>query len=281
MQGVHLRKYGVETKIPFVLYETDGVDLKVDAADGGTDCTIMKDEGAEATCTNDFVDEGNGYSITLTATEMQAARIVVYIIDSATKAYLDDALIIETYGNASAQHAVDFDDATRGGMTALPNANADAAGGLPISDAGGLDLDTKLANTNEVTAARMGALTDWINGGRLDLILDGIQSDAADALVDTNEMQGDLTDGGRLDLIFDAILSMLDDARAEPGQGAPPVNPDAMTKIDYLYKSWRNKKDNDGSTTQLYDDAGTTVDQKQTTSESGGTVTKAEWASGP
>ena len=42
-----------------------------------------------------------------------------------------------------------------------------------------------------------------------------------------------------------------------------------------------NKKDNDGSTTQLYDDAGTTVDQKQSTSESGGTVTKGEWATGP
>lgn len=63
--------------------------------------------------------------------------------------------------------------ATRGlAGTALPDAVADAAGGLAISDAGGLDLDTKLANTNEVTAARMGALTDWINGGRLDVLLD-------------------------------------------------------------------------------------------------------------
>jgi hypothetical protein len=68
--------------------------------------------------------------------------------------------------------------ATRGlAGTALPAAAADAAGGVPISDAGGLDLDAKLANTNEVTAARMGALTDWINGGRLDLILDIIAAD--------------------------------------------------------------------------------------------------------
>lgn len=68
--------------------------------------------------------------------------------------------------------------ATRGlSGTALPAAAADAAGGLPISDAGGLDLDSKLANTNEVTAARMAALTDWINGGRLDLILDIIAAD--------------------------------------------------------------------------------------------------------
>jgi hypothetical protein len=73
--------------------------------------------------------------------------------------------------------AVDPFDSVRMGLTALPNAAADGAGGLPISDAGGLDLDAKLANTNEVTAARMGALTDWLNGGRLDLILDDILLD--------------------------------------------------------------------------------------------------------
>jgi len=71
---------------------------------------------------------------------------------------------------------VDLRDSVRAGLTALPNAAADAAGGLPISDAGGLDLDTQLAETNEVTAARMGALTDWINGGRLDLLLDAIKA---------------------------------------------------------------------------------------------------------
>lgn len=76
--------------------------------------------------------------------------------------------------------AYDPADGVRLGLTALPNAAADAAGGLPISDAGGLDLDAKLAATNEVTAARMGALTDWIDGGRLDLILDGVLLDTAE-----------------------------------------------------------------------------------------------------
>lgn len=37
--------------------------------------------------------------------------------------------------------AANLQDAVRAGLTALPNAAADAAGGLPISDAGGLDLD--------------------------------------------------------------------------------------------------------------------------------------------
>lgn len=49
---------------------------------------------------------------------------------------------------------VDFRDSVRGGMTAMPNAAADAAGGLPISDAGGLDLDAQLNSVfNTGTAA--------------------------------------------------------------------------------------------------------------------------------
>lgn len=78
-----------------------------------------------------------------------------------------------------------------------------------------------------------------------------------------------------------AILALLDDPRTEPGQVAPPVNPDMATKVDYLYKSWRNKKTNDGTVTNLFADDATTVDQKQATSEAAGTVTKGEWAVGP
>ncbi len=102
--------------------------------------------------------------------------------------------------------------ATRGlAGTALPDAVADAAGGLPISDAGGLDLDTQLAATNEVTAARMGALTDWINGGRLDLILDIIAADTTTdipALIAT--LQADL------DIITGAAGALLDTTATSP-----------------------------------------------------------------
>jgi hypothetical protein len=73
--------------------------------------------------------------------------------------------------------AADAWSATRGmSGTALPAAVAGDPGGLPLSTAGSLDLDTKLANTNEITVARMGALTDWIDGGRLDLLLDAIKA---------------------------------------------------------------------------------------------------------
>lgn len=52
---------------------------------------------------------------------------------------------------------VDYDpyDTVRLGLTAMPNAAADAAGGLPISDAGGLDMDaipTAITALNDPTA---------------------------------------------------------------------------------------------------------------------------------
>lgn len=56
------------------------------------------------------------------------------------------------------ESACDNYSATRGlAGTALPAAAADAAGGLVISDAGGLDIDAKLANTHHLPNAAAGA----------------------------------------------------------------------------------------------------------------------------
>lgn len=113
MQSVHLRKYGASATVNFDLIEVDGVDIRVDAVHAAGDSKIMKDEATEADTTNSFTDGGNGYSLVLTATEMQAARIVIYLIDqTATKVWLDKTIVIETYGNASAQHAFDLDAAS-------------------------------------------------------------------------------------------------------------------------------------------------------------------------
>ena len=70
-------------------------------------------------------------------------------------------------------------------------------------------------------------------------------------------------------------------ARAEPGKGAPAVNADLALKIDYQYKSWRNKKTQGASTWSLYNDAGAVVDQRATVSDDGTTATKGEIVSGP
>lgn len=130
--------------------------------------------------------------------------------------------------------------ATRGlAGTALPNAAADAAGGLPISDAGGLDLDAQIvtkindiltdtgttlqgeldgiqADTEDIQTRLPAALV----GGRIDATIDGtgMETGAVDAILNrdasgstTNSTLGaiinDWENGGRLDLIVDDILT--------------------------------------------------------------------------
>ena len=118
---VLLGKYGQAKTVTFCLYKTDGTELKVDAEHASGDTVVTKDEGAPASTTNAFADEGSCYSLALTATEMQAARVSLQIIDQGTKAWLDKCVTVETYGNASAEHAFDLDTATvlppDGGLT--------------------------------------------------------------------------------------------------------------------------------------------------------------------
>lgn len=335
---------------------------------------------------------------------------------------------------------IDLHDSVRGGMTALPNAAADAAGGLPISDAGGLDLDAMNTAAVRLTAARAQIIDDWANGGRLDLILDIIAADTTTdipALIATAQADLDIitdTDGvilgaAGVDLIWDELMTghttnqtagkilkgisegwisaeasvndasatttsfitdltnatdnfyndtvlvfitgtltgqsrpitsyngttktvtfdeaftsapanadqfiilnghvhpvseivagvvgdaviaelttqgdtneaaiaalnnlsaaqvnaeMVDalatDTYAEPGQGAPAATTSIAAKINYLYKAWRNKTEQTATTLSIYDDAGTTVDQKSTVSDDATTATKGEIISGP
>ncbi len=85
-----------------------------------------------------------------------------------------------------------------------------------------------------------------------------------------------------IDIIAEQVNNSLNvTTYSEPSQGAPPATITIRQMIHFLYKFWRNKKDQDGSLTQLYADDGSTVDQKATTSESGGTVTHEEFGSGP
>jgi hypothetical protein len=71
------------------------------------------------------------------------------------------------------------------------------------------------------------------------------------------------------------------DTYAEPGQGAPAATTSLAAKINYLYKAWRNQKRQSATAFELYNDAGTVVDQKATTLESGGITTVNELVSGP
>lgn len=167
-----MKKYGVAATVLRPVIKAGAVDFATssDWTPATGDVKVSKDDGAFSNITTLPTAVGNMWLFSLSATEMQAARVVIQVVDSATKAVEDQAISIETYGHASAQHAVDLDDSVRAGLTALPNAAADAAGGLPISDAGGLDLDTLLARLDAAISSRLAPTT---SGRTLDVTVGG------------------------------------------------------------------------------------------------------------
>lgn len=71
------------------------------------------------------------------------------------------------------------------------------------------------------------------------------------------------------------------DTYAEPGQATPGATVSLATKINYLYKAWRNRKTQTATETRLYNDDGTTIGQKAAVSDNGTTFESGEVTTGP
>ena len=165
-----LRKYGVATTVLMPLVDAGAIDFEsTPVTFVAADTQISKDEGAFANTGSTPVHEGKGiYSLALTATEMQAARISIVCIDAATKLWEDQAIIIATYGHASAQHAFDLDLAEQ--TVALSaqgklDVNAEADGALTDYDAAtGAEVAAVQADTDNIQTRLPAALVS----GRMD-----------------------------------------------------------------------------------------------------------------
>ena len=190
------------------------------------------------------------------------AEILSYIVDDATRI------------DASAANAISADWTNAGRLDAILDIiAADTTTDIPAL------IATAQTDLNSIEAAVI------TNAAGVDIAADiiAMKVDTAAILVDTGTTLDTKlnTIDDFLDTEIAAILALLDDARAEPGQGAPPVNPDLATKIDYLYKAWRNKKTQTSTTWSLYADDAATVDQKSTVSDDATTATRGEIATGP
>lgn len=100
----------------------------------------------------------------------------------------------------------DLYDGVRAGLTALPNAAADAAGGLPISDAGGLDMDaipTAISGLNDPTAQ---AIVDELMAETIDGSVSFKTLIQAVAAV----LAGKATGGGTTSITFRDLADTLD-----------------------------------------------------------------------
>lgn len=123
-----------------VLWNTAGIDLKYRRKDAAvvsiTEAALSTPLLTDTWETGGFLEIGNGsYRLDLPDAALLSASGIdrVTVFGTVTGMVVLPVTIHLT--------DIDLNDAVRGGMTALPDAAADAAGGLPISDAGGLDLD--------------------------------------------------------------------------------------------------------------------------------------------
>lgn len=151
------------------------------------------------------------------------------------------------------------------------------------------DIATILADTNELQS-------DWVDGGRLDTILDARASQATVNAIeaDTQDIQtqigtagagltnlGGMSTGMKAEVNAEIVDVLATDTYGEPGQGAPGATISLADKINYLYKAWRNKSTMSTTQYSLFNDAGSVVDQKAPVSDSGTLATRDEIASGP
>lgn len=71
------------------------------------------------------------------------------------------------------------------------------------------------------------------------------------------------------------------DTYAEPGQATPAATASLATKINYLYKAWRNLRTQTATEFKLLNDDGVTVGQKAIVADDGTTFSQTEMVSGP
>lgn len=176
-----LAKYGVQTSFRFAVIKSASSDLAAsgDWSPATGDTKISKDGGNVAnTSNNPSAVGGTGsvlWSITLTAAELQAGEVVIQIVDSATKTIEDQTLVIYTYGHASAKIQADLSDSVWLGLTggSTIKAKTDL---IPASPAREGTLSTIEGKVDSVLADTNMLQVDWVNSGRLDLLIDGIKA---------------------------------------------------------------------------------------------------------
>jgi uncharacterized membrane protein len=153
-------------------------------------------------------------------------------------------------------------------------------------------LDTEiaaiLADTNELQ-------TDWVDGGRLDLILDARASQTSvddlptNAELATSQAAADdatlaaiaaLNNISAAQVNAEVVDALATDTYAEPGQGTPAATASLATKIGFLMKAWRNRTTQTASEYALYADDATTKDQEAVVSDDGVTFERGEVSTG-
>lgn len=224
----------------------------------------------EAVIHDNVIGNSTGYGINLVAANVTLAIITNNRLANNTSGAIND--------NGTNTHAANNEQWALAGDAMDLVANA---------------VDTTSIANDAITAAKIangaidaatfaaGAITATV------IATDAIDADAiADNAIDANSIaasalngKGDWATAANVNEQVSDVLKV--DTITLPGQTAPPATPTFEQALSWLFKSFRNKKEQTSSEWRLYDDAGSTVDSKATVSDNGTTATKEEIVTGP
>jgi len=234
--------------------------LTPETGEAGGQSQISKVGGAWANTTATLTAVGNGhYYVELTATELDTLGYFAIRYKSAATAEfnMDGQVVAFDLFTAVAQTGDSFAriGASGASLTAIPwNAAWDAEVQSEVADA--LDVAIPATPTANSINERVKAIDDKLPTGTI--------SDVTTAQVNAE------------------VLDVLNvDTFAEPGQETPPATTTLQKKIAYLYKFLINKLVQSSTTTEVYNNAGTVVDQKSTLSDTGLVTTTGVFTTGP
>lgn len=254
------------------------------------DVTQIGGDAQSATDLKDFADAGYDpatnkvqgvvlVDTTTTNTDMVAAApTAAAVADAVWDEAQSEHVGVGTFGETATEIASILDDTGTAGVVVAAasksgyDLNADQSG-VTVGTVNALGASAAATVNTEVDNALDTAIPGTPTAGSLNDVIKDL-----DAL---------LPGAGTLSVLAasDVNTQMLDvlktDTSTLPAQVAPPATPTFEEMLMYLYKAWRNKSDQTSSLYQLYDDAGTTVDQKATVSDAAGTTTKGEVGAGP
>jgi hypothetical protein len=172
-------------------------------------------------------------------------------------------------------------------LTGSPTVN-DAAANLQTIDA---NVDLILADTADIqpnyatSAAQTTAQNDLdiITGADGVNLLSATQASIDAIEVDTNSLNDTkIPDTISLANINGEVVDVVNvDTITLPGQTAPPLAPTHRQALGWLYKNFRNRKKQNATTWELYNDAETVVDAKATVSDDGTDAIKQKIGTGP
>lgn len=261
-------------RVYFPILDADG-DLVTGAADLDSERSL--DGATFADCTNEATEIATGsgmYFLDLTAAEMDTNCTVVIVKTSSAGAKTtpialypvgDDQIPV----NVKKWDSVNVATPTVGGV---PEVDLTHVVGTILTEGAAGRLAAAFIKLFDVTTPTL--VASDVMRGTDSVVLSGptkAEMDTAHALLATP---------AQVNTEVDDVLRV--DTQTLPGQVAPPLTPSIVGMLTHLYKPWRNPSEQDSSQQRLFDDAGTTVDQKRTVNETtGGVVELGKVLAGP